>query len=323
MNSLKNSRILITGGAGFVGSFVADYLLREDVREIIVLDNLVRGSKNNIKDIMQAKEVKFIKGDIRDFNLLDKITRDVDYCIHMAALRITQCNEEPDDAFQVMFNGTYNVAKACVKNKVKKVLLPSSASVYGQADSFPTKENHHPYNNVTFYGAAKMANELMMRSLYYLYSLNYIIFRCFNIYGPRMDTHGKYTEVLIRWYCAIKEGKRPLIYGDGKQTMDFIYVEDVARANILALKKDVTDKVFNIASGEETSLEELCRLLLEVMESDLKPKHISLPKERKNVEVKRRLADISKTRKELGFEVKTPLKDGLKKLCTWLDENTS
>lgn len=319
MNILKNKRILITGGAGFVGSFVAEQLLDEDPKEIIIIDNLIRGSRENIKRVLESGKVTFLQGDIRDRALLNKASQGIDYCFHLAALRITHCATEPREALEVMYDGTFNVLETCAQQKIKKVIFASSASVYGEAESFPTKENHHPYNNFTLYGAAKMANELMLRSFQQMYALNYNSLRCFNIYGPRMDTYGKYTEVLIRWYRLIKEGKEPLIFGDGTQTMDFIYVEDVARANVLALKADIENEVFNIASGRETSLEELCLLLLEVMGSDLKPKKIALPQDRKKVEVQRRMADVSKARAQINFETQVDLREGLKKLVHWLD----
>ncbi|MDD5440435.1 MAG: NAD-dependent epimerase/dehydratase family protein, partial [Candidatus Omnitrophica bacterium] len=221
---------------------------------------------------------------------------------------------------EVMFDGTFNVLEACVQHTVKKAVLASSASLYGQADTFPTNETHHPYNNHTLYGAAKTANELMFRSFYHMYGLEYAALRYFNIFGPRMDIHGKYTEVLIKWYHCIKEGKRPLIYGDGKQTMDFVYVGDVARATIAALKSDAHDEAFNVASGVETSLEGLAKLLLEVMASGLEPEYVPVSDARKKVEVYRRLADTAKARKSLGFTAEVDLKEGLKRLVMWLDK---
>ncbi len=317
---LANTRILITGGAGFVGSFTAEQLLSEGVKEIIILDNLIRGSKDNIKSIVASGKVRFIEGDIRDINLLNEISRDIDYCFHMAALRITHCIESPREAVEVMINGTFNIAEVCVKQKVKKLIAASSASIYGAADTFPTKERHHPYNNRTLYGAAKVADELMLRSFNSMYGLSYNMMRYFNVYGPRMDIFGKYTEVLIRWYDAIKAGSQPLIYGDGKQTMDFVYVEDVARSNILALKSEASDEVFNIANGIETSLEGLCDLLLEVMKSNLKPKYVPVSQDRQKVEVTRRLADTAKAKEKLGFQAKVSLKEGLERLVIWLNE---
>jgi len=322
MNDLKDSRILITGGAGFVGSWITDLLLNEGVKEIVIIDNLIRGSKENISASIDSGRVKFVEGDIRDIKLLEKLFPGIDYCFHMAALRITRCAQNPREALEVMYNGTFNILEECVKHKVKKLVAASSASIYGMADLFPTKEDHHPYNNRTLYGSAKMANELMYRSFNDMYGLPYTAMRYFNIYGPRMDREGKYTEVMIRWYYLMKGGKNPLIFGDGKQTMDFVYVEDIARANILAMKSDVSDEVFNVASGTETSLIELCNSILEVMESDIKPQFLPLPEERKNVEVIRRLADTFKAYELLDFKSGVSLKEGLKKLVDWLDRIT-
>jgi UDP-glucose 4-epimerase len=320
MLNIANTRILITGGAGFVGSYIVDQLLAESPREIVIVDNFCRGSRENIERALASGRVRLVEGDIRDTQLVHQLSEGIDFCFHMAALRITHCAEHPREALEVMYNGTFNVLEACVQQKIQKLVIASTASIYGQADMFPTTEKHHPYNNNTLYGAAKMANELMCRSFTQMYGLKYNALRYFNIYGPRMDTFGKYTEVLIRWYRLIKEGKEPLIYGDGKQTMDFIYVEDIARASILALKADAANDVFNIASGVETSLEELCYALLEVMESNIKPKYIVLPDDRKKVEVQRRLADVSKARQLIGFKSSVDLKSGLKKLVMWLDQ---
>lgn len=319
MIDLTARKILITGGAGFVGSYVVEQLLKEGVDEIIIIDNFVRGSKSNLEKALQSGRVKLVEGDIRDKNLLDEIFRGVDYCFHLAALRITHCAAEPQEALEVMYDGTFNILENCVRHKIKKIFFASSASIYGQADSFPTREDHPPYNNQTLYGAAKTANELMFRSFYHMYGLDYTACRYFNIYGPRMDIHGKYTEVLIRWYHLINEGKPPLIFGKGDQTMDFVFIEDVARASILALKTEVTDEVFNVASGTETSLEELCFLLLKIMGSDLKPKYTAVPEARKKVEVMRRLADVSKAKEIINFETQVNLENGLRKLVHWLE----
>lgn len=323
MNDLKGSKILITGGAGFVGSLTAERLLDEDAGEIVVLDNLVRGSRKNIAGIMDTGRVRFVEGDIRDRALVDGLLNGIDYCFHLAALRITHCIESPRDAVEVMIDGTFNVAESCVKHKVKKLVAASSASIYGNADIFPTREDHHPYNNRTLYGAAKVSNELILRSFCSMYGLSYAMHRYFNVYGPRMDIHGRYTEVLIRWYDAIRAGAAPQIFGDGKQTMDFVYIDDVARANVLAMKSGAKDEVFNIASGVETSLEGLCILLLEVMGSDLKPKYVPLSGDRKKVEVGRRLADTNKAADMIGFRAQVPLREGLSCLVKWLDRERS
>ena len=234
MHKIAGSKFLITGGAGFVGSFIADQLLDEGAERITILDNLIRGSRENVAAALSSGKVDLVEGDIRDLTLLNELLDPVDYCFHMAALRITQCAAEPREALEIMYDGTFNVLEACIQHKVKKTVLASSASIYGEAEDFPTKEEHHPYNNYTLYGAAKMANELMCRSFTQMYDFNYNALRYFNIYGPRMDVYGKYTEVLVRWYHLIKEGKPPLIFGGGKQTMDFIYIEEVALDEISA-----------------------------------------------------------------------------------------
>ena len=320
MNDLNGSRILITGGAGFVGSHIADQLItREGVSEVVLLDNMLRGSRRNVEDALKSGRARLVEGDIRDRALLDQVLPGVDYVFHMAALRITRCAENPREALEVMFDGAFNVVEACVRHKVKKLVAASSASIYGTADTFPTREDHHPYNNRTLYGAAKMANELMYRAFNDMYGLPYVAMRYFNVYGPRMDTEGKYTEVLIRWYGLIKKGQPPLIFGEGDQTMDFVDVEDVARANVLAMKAPVSDEVFNVASHRETSLRQLCDALLQTMDSKLEPTHVPLPAERKAVEVRRRLADTDKARDRLGFEARISLEEGLARLVRWLD----
>ena len=319
MNDLSGSRVLITGGAGFVGSHIADQLIHEGVGEVVLLDNMLRGSRRNVEEALRSGRARLVEGDIRDRALLDELLPGIDYVFHMAALRITRCAENPREALEVMYGGSFNVVEACVRHKVKKLVAASSASIYGTADLFPTREDHHPYNNRTLYGAAKMANELMYRAFNDMYGLPYAAMRYFNVYGPRMDTEGKYTEVLIRWYGLIKKGEQPLIFGEGDQTMDFVDVEDVARANVLAMKASASDQVFNVGCHVETSLRQLCDALLRTMGSSLRPKHVPLPAERKAVEVRRRLADVSKARELLGFEAEVGLDEGLRKLVRWLD----
>src|SRR5689334_20283962 len=250
---MQNSRVLITGGAGLVGSHIADLLVKEEVSEIIVLDNFTRGQLQNLAWAKEHGPLVIVEGDIRDQKLLAEVMQGVDIVFHQAAIRITQCAEEPRLALEVLADGTFNVLEAAVKAGVKKVVAASSASAYGLADQFPTPETQHPYNNRTIYGAAKVFNEGLLRSFNDMYGLDYVALRYFNVYGPRMDIHGAYTEVLIRWMDRIIEGKPPLIFGDGLQTMDFVYVTDIARANLLAMQSSVTDDVFNVASGAETS----------------------------------------------------------------------
>lgn len=320
MNSLTGARVLITGGAGFVGSHTADQLIaNEGVQEVVLLDNMLRGSERNVRQALATRRARLVEGDIRDRALIARICDGVDYVVHLAALRITRCAESPREALEVMYEGAFNVVEACVSRGVKKLVAASSASVYGTADVFPTGEGHHPYKNRTLYGAAKLANELMYRSFNDMYGLPYVALRYFNVYGPRMDTEGRYTEVLVRWYQLIRRHEPPLVFGAGDQTMDFVYVEDVARANVLALKSAASDVALNVASARETSLRELCDALLAAMGSPLKPKHVPLPAERQAVEVTRRLADVSQARALLGFEAQVSLEEGLVHLVRWLD----
>jgi nucleoside-diphosphate-sugar epimerase len=311
---MKNRRILITGGAGFIGSHIADQTLAAGAREVIIYDNFVRGRPANLEAAISRGGVTVVEGDIRDRERLAAAMEDVDIVFHQAAIRITQCAEEPRLALEVLADGTFNVLEAAVGAKVKKVVAASSASVYGMAEEFPTTERHHPYNNRTLYGAAKDFNEGLLRSFHEMYGLNYVALRYFNVYGPRMDIHGAYTEVLIRWMDGIAARRPPVIYGDGLQTMDFVYVEEIARANILAAESPVTEGVFNIATGCETSLNDLAAKLLRVMGSDLKPQY---GPERKVNPVPRRLADTSQARNHLGFEARVNLDDGLRCLVEW------
>jgi UDP-glucose 4-epimerase len=313
-NSLKHKRILITGGAGMMGSHIAEQSIRRSVKEIVVLDNFVRGRRDNLASAEAAGTVRIVDGDILDRALLLELMSGIDVVFHAAAIRITQCAEVPRLALEVLVDGTYNVLDAAVQAHVSRLVFASSASVYGLADEFPTNEQHHPYNNRTFYGAAKAFAEGMLRSFNDMYGLNYVALRCFNVYGPHMDVYGVYTEVLIRWMERIANGLPPIILGDGTQSMDFVDVRDVARAQILAAESDVTDEVVNIATGVETSLHDLALTLLKVMGSDLKPEY---GPERKVSPVSRRLADTSKARRVLGFEAEIDLEQGLRELVAW------
>jgi UDP-glucose 4-epimerase len=314
---MLHNRILITGGGGLIGSHIADQLVEEEAREILIVDNFTRGRRENLAWALKHGPVTLLEGDIRDRALLAKVMPGIDVVFHQSAIRITQCAEEPRLALEVLVEGTFNVLEAAVKAGVKKVVAASTASVYGLAEEFPTGEHHHPYNNRTLYGAAKAFDEALLRSFHDMYGLDYVALRYFNVYGPRMDISGAYTEVFIRWMERIAAGQPPLIFGDGTQTMDFVYVEDIARANIFAAKADVTDEVCNIASGTETSLKELADALLKVMGSDLSPAY---GPERKVNPVPRRLADVSKAKRLLDFEARVPLETGLRRLVAWRQE---
>jgi UDP-glucose 4-epimerase len=311
---VRGARALVTGGAGTIGSHVVDELVRGGAREIVVLDNLVRGRRVNLEWAAANGPVRLVEGDIRDAALVHELSQGRDLVFHLAAIRITQCAEEPRLANEVLVDGTFNVLEAAAAAKIRKVVASSSASVYGLAEQFPTTERHHPYHNDTFYGAAKAFNEGMLRSFHSMYGLDYVALRYFNVYGPRMDIYGLYTEVLIRWMERIESGVPPLILGDGLQTMDFVHVADIARANILAAEADVTDEVFNVASGTETSLRELAAALTEVMKSDLAPQ---FGPARGVNGVTRRLADTQAAARRLGFRAGIGLHDGLQGLVDW------
>jgi len=311
---LQGKRVLITGGAGLIGSHIADLLAVQGAAEIVVLDNFVRGRRENLTAAMARGRVTIVEGDIRDVKLVAEAMQGIDLVFHQAAIRITQCAEEPRLALEVLVDGTFNVLEQAVAAKLQKVVAASSASVYGLAGAFPTTEDHHPYHNRTLYGAAKVFNEGLLRSFHEMYGLPYVALRYFNVYGPRMDIFGAYTEVLIRWMERIHSGKPPLILGDGSQTMDFVHVEDIARANILAAESSANDVALNIASGIEISLKTLADALLRVMESDLS---VEYGPERKVNAVNRRLADTSRAAKTIGFRAAISLEDGLRRLVKW------
>ncbi|MGW1911459.1 SDR family NAD(P)-dependent oxidoreductase [Streptomyces sp. NPDC002076] len=315
MSSVRGKKILVTGGAGTIGSNLVDLLAEGGAREIVVLDNFVRGRRANLAQALPSGVVEIVEGDVRDAATVRKVTEGADLVFHLAAIRITQCAEEPRLANEVLVDGTFNVLEAAAETGVTKVIASSSASVYGMAETFPTTERHHPYNNDTFYGAAKAFNEGMLRSFHAMYGLDYVALRYFNVYGPRMDIHGLYTEVLIRWMERIEAGEPPLVLGDGTQTMDFVDVRDIARANVLAAESDLTDEVFNIASGTETSLKELAEGLLEAMgATGLEPVHGPA---RSVNSVVRRLADTSQAAERLGFTARIDLRTGLRDLVEW------
>ena len=312
---ISGANILVTGGAGMIGSSTVDLLLRKySPAKIVVLDDLVRGSMSNLAHAKDDPRLVFVRGDICNAATVARLSQGMDAVIHMAALRITACAADPRRAMQVMCDGSFNVIHAAHEAGVKKVVAASSASVYGLAQTFPTREDHHPYDNRTWYGASKMMLEGLLRSYHDMFGLKYVALRYFNVYGPRMDLHGKYTEVLIRWMNRIAGGQPPLILGDGHQTMDFVYIDDVARANVLALASDAEDEVFNVASGTETSLNGLAQALLKVMGSDLRPEH---GPERAVNPVPRRLGDTDKAARLLGFKSQVALEDGLARLVDW------
>ncbi len=313
--SLEGSTVLVTGGAGLIGSHIVDGLISEGAAEIRVLDNLVRGRYENLAIPLRSGRIKMIEGDVRDRDTVQKAVDGSDFVFHQAAIRITLCAEKPRECMDVLVNGTFNVFEAALEANVQKIVYASSASIYGAAETFPTDERHHPYNNRTLYGAAKQMNEGIARSFNEMYDLSSVGLRYFNVYGPRMDVTGVYTEVFVRWLDCIDRNESPQIHGDGTATMDFIFAADIARANILAMKSNRTDDVYNVASGTETSL----LGLWEAMQNMRGAHHLhpTFHPPRKVNPVPRRLADTSRAKEDLGFEARVGLEDGLRALDSW------
>lgn len=314
-NTLRGAKALVTGGGGFVGSHITDLLLDAGAAQVTVIDNFVRGRPENLSEALETGRVRLVTGDIRDRDLVDRLVSDSDYVFHQAALRITHCAAEPDEAMSVMVQATFDLLEACVRHEVRKVVMASSASIYGIAQNFPTPESDNPYDNRTLYGAAKSFGEGLLRSFNDMYGLDYVALRYFNVYGPRMDLHGKYTEVMVRWMERVSRGEPPIVFGDGLQTMDMVHVRDVARANILAARSHATDRVYNVGSGTETSLLDLAHLIAKGMgRPDLVPEHAP---ERSVNPVPRRLADIQAAERDLGFRSRITPEAGLAELIGW------
>jgi len=311
---LRGSKVLVIGGAGFIGSHLVDELTKEDVKEIVVYDNFCRGTKESLVGALKDPRVKIfeIGGDITQVDILNAAMKDMDYVFHLAALWLLQCYEYPRAAFDVNIKGTFNVLEACVKNKIKKLIYSSSASVYGNAVEIPMTEDH-PYKNRTFYGATKIAGEHMCRAFYERYGLNYVGLRYMNVYGPRQDYRGAYVAIIMKILDRISQGLAPIIYGDGSQSYDFIYVEDAARANICALKADARDECYNIGAGKATSITELTQLILELTNFEMKP----IYEPEGQTFVTHRIGSTQKAETELGFKAKVELQEGLKKLIEW------
>jgi|SRR5581483_2256655 len=315
---LKNTHVLVTGGAGFIGSHIVYDLLKENVKQIVVLDNFIRGHRENLKKALKDKRVKLIKGDIRNKALVGKLTKGIDIVFHQAALRHNLCTQDPRLCHEILVGGTFNVFEAAAACKVKKIVFASSASVYGAPKRLPMLETDQLYDN-TMYGASKIYAERLAIAYKSLHNLSYVGLRYFNVYGPKVDIYGDYPEVLVRWLGQLKKNEVPIINGTGEQTMDFIYVEDVARANLLAAKSKVEEGIFNVGSGKETSLKELLELVLKLTGSTAKPR---FKPALKNWLADHRRASTKLVKKQLGFTAQTNLRDGLKMLINWYNEET-
>lgn len=318
MFELEGTKILVIGGAGFVGSHLVDQLLLEPVREIVVLDNFVRGSESNLRQAIRDERVRVVEGSITDLALLRDVMQGADYVFHLAALWLFECVHEPRSALEVNVTGTFNVIEAAQQAGVKKIVYSSSASVYGDALFTPMTEEH-PFNNRTMYGATKIAGEQFFRAFYEQHKLDYVGLRYMNIYGPRMDYKGTYVSVIMKVLDRIGEGQAPVIFGDGSQAYDFIHVEDVARANILALKSDATDDFFNVGMGVKTEINELVKRLLEITGSDLQPEY----RPQEQMFVTNRVGSTQRAEKLLGFQAGITLDEGLRSVVEWRQQDQS
>jgi UDP-glucose 4-epimerase len=311
---IRGSRILVIGGAGFIGSHVVEELIREDVKEIVIYDNFCRGTPANLEEAQKDPRVRIyeIGGDICQTDILDSAVKGVDYVIHLAALWLLQCYEYPRAAFDVNVRGTFNVLEACVKNRIKRLIYSSSASVYGDAVEIPMTEEH-PYNNKTFYGATKVAGEQMCRAFYHRYGLNYVGLRYMNVYGPRQDYRGAYIAVIMKILDRLDRGLPPIVYGDGSQAYDFIYVSDCAKANLCAMKSEITDTFYNVGRGIQTTIKELTETILEITHNGSNIQYES----EGTTFVKNRVGCPKKAETEIGFKAQFELREGLERLIEW------
>ena len=311
---LRGTRVVVVGGAGFIGSHVVDLLTREDVREVVVYDNFCRGTHANLAAALRDPRVKIFEagGDILQADILQTALAGADAVFHLAALWLLQCHEYPRAAFDVNIRGTFNVLEACRDQRVKRLVYSSSASVYGDAVETPMAEDH-PFNNRTFYGATKIAGEQMCRAFHARYGLDYVGLRYMNVYGPRQDYRGAYVAVIMKVLDRIDQGLPPIVYGDGSQAYDFVYVEDCARANLCALTSDRTDACYNVGCGVKTTIRELCEQLLELAGA---PRHIDYEAAGQTF-VTHRVGSTERAKREIGFEAQVDLRDGLRRLIQW------
>ena len=322
MNALDNTRVLLIGGAGFIGSHVVGELLKTDVGEVLIYDNFARGKRNYLAPHLPDPRCRLYQNgaDIREVDLLDDAMRGCDYVIHLAAMWLLHCKDFPRTAFHVNIEGTFNVLEACVRNRVKRLVYSSSASVYGDAVEVPMTEAH-PFMNRNFYGASKIAGEAMCRAFHDRYGLSYVGLRYMNVYGPHQDQTAAYTGVIPIMLNKIDANEAPVINGDGSQAYDFIDVEDVARCNVLALQAEANDQFYNVGSGVQTSIKELCDLILELKRSSLQVTYKPYTADDARRLVQNRIGCPAKAEADLGFRYRYGLRAGLEKLIAWREAN--
>ena len=318
---IRGKKFVVIGGAGLIGSHTVDKLLKEDIGELIIYDNFVRGSEDNLSDALNDPRAKGyeVGGDILQTDILESAMADVDGVFHFAALWLLQCHEYPRSAFDVNIRGTFNVMEACLNKGVERLVYSSSASVYGDAVTEPMSENH-PFNNKNFYGATKIAGEAMMTAFHHRYGLNYVGLRYMNVYGPRQDYQGAYIAVIMKMLDAIDNGQGPTIMGDGSEAFDFVAVEDCALANVCAMKSETTDENYNVGTGKRTSLLELAELILDLTDCKIP---IQFQERSQATLVKNRIGDPKKAIEEIGFKSEIDLREGLEKLIKWRNEHRS
>jgi len=316
--NIKGAKILVIGGAGLIGSHVVEELLKEDVKEVIVYDNFCRGTAENLESALKDPRCRIyeVGGDILQTDILDSAMKGIDGVIHLAALWLLQCYEYPRAAFDVNIRGTFNVLEACVTHKVKRLIYSSSASVYGDSLTDVIMEDH-PYNNWTFYGATKIAGEHMFKSFHKRYGLEGVGLRYMNVYGARQDYKGAYIAVMMKILDNLDKGLPPVVYGDGSQSYDFIYVSDVGRSNVCALKSEVPFGFYNVGRGVKTSIKELTEMILKIAGSDLQiqyePAGLTF--------VTNRVGDPVAAQRDLGFSWTVDLEEGLRRLVEWRKAN--
>ena len=312
---IRGKKLVLIGGAGLIGSHTVDQLVKEDVKEIVIYDNFVRGRTENLSDALKDPRVKIfdVGGDVLQTDILESALEGADGVFHLAALWLLQCHDFPRSAFDVNVRGTFNVMEACVKKGVDRLVYSSSASVYGDAVEEPMTEDH-PFNNQNFYGATKICGEAMLRSFHHRYGLNYVGLRYMNVYGPRQDYHGAYIAVIMKMLDAIDQGQGPSIMGDGSEAFDFVAVEDCGIANVCAMKADTKDRFYNVGTGKRTSLKELAEMLL-VLTGCAKPINYA-PRSQATL-VRNRVGSAKRASGEIGFTARVELMEGLKSLIEW------
>jgi UDP-glucose 4-epimerase len=312
---LEGTKLVVIGGAGLIGSHTVDRLLKEDVGEIVVYDNFVRGRAENLASALGDPRVRLfdIGGDILQTDILDAALDGADGVFHFAALWLLQCHDFPRSAFDVNVRGTFNVMEACVKRGVKRLVYSSSASVYGDAVTEPMDEDH-PFNNKNFYGATKIAGEAMLRAFHFRYGLDFVGLRYMNVYGPRQDYRGAYIAVIMKMLDAIDRGESPTILGDGSEAFDFVAVEDCALANVRAMQANTSDRFYNVGTGTRTSLKELAEMLVQLTGSNQPIRYE--PRSAATL-VRNRIGDPRRASDEIGFTAQIPLMEGLERLIAW------